>query len=76
MYHALALLAVGFAYTRRPGSALVASGWLFVVGTLLFCGSLYALAFTGIRTFGAVTPFGGLAFLLGWLCFAWAACKG
>lgn len=76
MYHALALLAVGFAYTRWPGSVLAASGWLFAAGTLLFSGSLYLLALTGMRSLGAVTPFGGLAFLVGWLCFAWAAWKG
>ena len=76
MYHALALLAVGVAYSRWPGSVLAASGWLFVTGTLLFSGSLYALGFSGIRALGAVTPLGGLAFLAGWLCFAWAAWKG
>jgi uncharacterized membrane protein YgdD (TMEM256/DUF423 family) len=72
MYHALALLAVGWACTRWPGAAVNASGWLFVAGTLLFSGSLYALALTGTRALGAITPFGGLAFLAGWLCLAWA----
>src|ERR1041384_7528803 len=73
MYHALALLAVGWACTRWPGAAVNASGWLFVAGTLLFSGSLYALALTGTRALGAITPFGGLAFLAGWLCLAWAS---
>ena len=72
MYHALALLAVGFAYSRWPRQLLAVSGWLFVAGTLLFSGSLYALALTGTRWLGAITPLGGLAFLAGWLCFAWS----
>jgi uncharacterized membrane protein YgdD (TMEM256/DUF423 family) len=68
MYHALALLAVGWAVTRRPGPWPVRAGWLFAVGTLLFSGSLYALALSGMRWLGAVTPLGGLAFLAGWTC--------
>jgi uncharacterized membrane protein YgdD (TMEM256/DUF423 family) len=71
MYHAFALIAVSWAYTRWPSTVMVASGWLFVVGTLLFSGSLYVLSLTGVRWFGAITPFGGLAFLAGWLCLAW-----
>jgi uncharacterized membrane protein YgdD (TMEM256/DUF423 family) len=73
MYHALALLAVAWAAGRWPGGPLMLSGWMFVGGTVLFCGSLYVLALTGTRWLGAVTPLGGLAFLLGWLCLAWAA---
>lgn len=73
MYHALALLAVAWACTRWPGGAPVAAGWLFIAGTLLFSGSLYALALTGIRWLGAITPLGGLAFIVGWGCLAWAA---
>lgn len=75
MYHALALLAVGWACTRWPGNAANASGWLFIAGTVLFSGSLYALSLGGIRWLGAITPFGGAAFLAGWLCLAWAAWK-
>jgi uncharacterized membrane protein YgdD (TMEM256/DUF423 family) len=75
IYHALALLAVGWACTRWPGTAANASGWLFIAGTVLFSGSLYALALTGTRWLGAITPFGGAAFLAGWLCLAWAAWK-
>jgi uncharacterized membrane protein YgdD (TMEM256/DUF423 family) len=73
MYHALALLVVAWAATRWPGGAVTAAGWLFVAGTLLFSGSLYLLAVTGMRVLGAITPFGGLAFILGWLALAWAA---
>jgi uncharacterized membrane protein YgdD (TMEM256/DUF423 family) len=72
MYHAFALLAVGWAHTRWPGAALTASGWLFVVGTVLFSGSLYTLSFSGVRWLGAITPIGGAALLAGWLCLAWA----
>jgi uncharacterized membrane protein YgdD (TMEM256/DUF423 family) len=76
MYHALALLATGWACTRWPGPFATASGWLFIAGTILFSGSLYALSLTGVRSLGAITPFGGLAFLAGWLCLAWAALTG
>jgi uncharacterized membrane protein YgdD (TMEM256/DUF423 family) len=75
MYHAFALLAVAWAQTRWPGAVLTASGWLFVAGTLVFSGSLYALSLSGLRWLGAITPIGGLALLAGWLCLAWAAWK-
>lgn len=73
MYHAFALIAVAWAQTRWPGSLLTTSGWLFVLGTLLFSGSLYLLSLSGIRWLGAVTPLGGVAFLGGWLLLAWTA---
>jgi uncharacterized membrane protein YgdD (TMEM256/DUF423 family) len=73
MYHALALLAVAWVVTRWPGGATTAAGWLFIAGTVLFSGSLYLLAVTGVRMLGAITPIGGLAFILGWLALAWAA---
>ena len=71
MYHALALLAVGWAATRWTGSAVSLAGVLFLVGTLVFSGSLYVLALTGQKWLGAVTPLGGLAFIAGWLLLAW-----
>ena len=70
MYHALALLGVGLLLTRFSGEGspwLTAAGWLFVAGTVLFSGSLYLLALTDTRWLGAITPLGGVAFLLGWL---------
>ena len=73
IYHALALLAVAWASTRWPAGAVVAAGWLFVAGTLVFSGSLYLLVLTGQRWLGAVTPLGGGCFLLGWLLLGWAA---
>ena len=76
MYHALGLLAVGWACTKWPGAWLNASGWLFIAGTIIFSGTLYALALTGVRWLGAITPIGGGAFLAGWLCLAWGVCKG
>jgi uncharacterized membrane protein YgdD (TMEM256/DUF423 family) len=75
MYHALGLLAVAWASSRWPSGAAPAAGWLFVAGTVLFSGSLYALALTGVRALGAVTPFGGLAFLAGWALLAWTALR-
>jgi uncharacterized membrane protein YgdD (TMEM256/DUF423 family) len=75
MYHALALLAAAWAVGRWPGGAAVMAGWLFVAGTLIFAGSLYLLALTGHRWLGAVTPLGGLAFILGWAALAWAALR-
>ena len=76
MYHALALLAVAWATTRWPGTMTAASGWLFVAGTVIFCGTVYALGLGGPRWLGAITPIGGLSFLAGWALLAWAAGKG
>ena len=75
-WHALALLAVGILLAQDPGCAgLVWSGWLFAAGIVLFSGSLYALALTGLRGLGAVTPLGGVAWLGGWAALAWAVWK-
>jgi uncharacterized membrane protein YgdD (TMEM256/DUF423 family) len=74
--HALALLAVAWAVTRWPGPAVSASGWLFVAGTLLFSGSLYALSLSGVRWLGAITPLGGAAWLVGWGCLVWGVWRG
>jgi len=76
MFHALAMLAAAWAVGRFPGGAATAAGWLFLGGTVLFSGSLYALALTGVRVLGAVTPIGGVAFLAGWAALAWAAATG
>lgn len=77
LYHALALLAVGLLLSVRgdgPGSNLLAmAGWAFAVGIVIFGGSLYLLALTDIRWLGAITPFGGAAFLLGWALLGWGA---
>ena len=73
MYHALALLAVAWVAARWPGALPQWAGWLFAAGTVLFSGSLYALALSGVRWLGAITPLGGAAFLAGWICLALAA---
>jgi uncharacterized membrane protein YgdD (TMEM256/DUF423 family) len=75
MYHALALLAVAWASLHWNSAAVTAAGWAFVVGTLLFSGSLYTLTLTGQRWLGAVTPLGGVSFLVGWALLAWAALR-
>jgi uncharacterized membrane protein YgdD (TMEM256/DUF423 family) len=72
MYHALGLIVAAWAVTRWPGTWSQWSGWLFMAGTVLFSGSLYALALSGIRWLGAITPLGGVAFLAGWLCLAFS----
>jgi uncharacterized membrane protein YgdD (TMEM256/DUF423 family) len=76
MYHALGLLAVAWAVGRWPGALPLWAGWLFLAGTVLFSGSLYALALTGARWLGAITPLGGIAFLAGWLCLFLSARRG
>ena len=76
MYHALALLAVAWMLGRWPGPWPARAGWLFLAGTVLFSGSLYALALTGVRSLGAITPLGGAAFLAGWVCLALGATRG
>jgi uncharacterized membrane protein YgdD (TMEM256/DUF423 family) len=68
MYHALAILLVAALLARTGGWMVALAGWLFVAGVVIFSGSLYALALTGVRTFGAITPIGGLALLAGWVC--------
>src|SRR5438034_2758067 len=72
MYHALALVGVGLLLSRSSSdsSLFVAAGWLFIAGSVLFSGSLYALALSGTSWVGAITPLGGVAFLLGWLALA------
>ena len=77
LYHALALLAVAWAVGRWPGlTSPTAAGWAFVVGILVFSGSLYVLVLSGQRWLGAVTPLGGVAFLVGWALLAWTAFRG
>ncbi|MCA2982328.1 DUF423 domain-containing protein [Gemmatimonas sp.] len=73
MYHALALIAVAWVVSRAPSTVGTAAGWLFLAGTLLFSGSLYAMTFTGIRALGAITPLGGVCFIAGWVCLALAS---
>lgn len=69
MTHSLALIALGL----FQGAKITCNGWIFMIGIFLFSGSLYALAITGIKILGAITPMGGLAFLIGWAMFAYKA---
>ena len=70
-YHSFALLAVGVIALSQPQTALLkSSGYLFILGILIFSGSLYLMSITGVRWLGAVTPLGGLAFIVGWACLA------
>lgn len=73
LVHALAMLAAGAAAPRLSAGALGSAGVLFVVGTVVFSGSLYVLALSGRKWLGAITPLGGLALLAGWASLAWAA---
>jgi uncharacterized membrane protein YgdD (TMEM256/DUF423 family) len=75
IYHALGLLVIALASERLPGGSLHWAGWLFIAGTILFSGSLYALCLTGFRIVGAITPIGGLCFLAGWILVAWEGIK-
>ncbi len=68
MYHALALMATAALMGRHSQTLLAAAGWFFTAGIILFSGSLYLLALTGMTALGIVTPIGGVAFLLGWGC--------
>lgn len=76
MYHALALLALGMIAVFRPGTAVTVAGWSFLLGVLVFSGSLYVLSLTGLKWLGAITPIGGLAMLVGWAALAVAASGG
>lgn len=73
MYHSLGLLVIGLLAQQRPSALLDAAGWALTVGIVLFSGSLYALALSGVRVLGAITPLGGVGFLVGWVLFALAA---
>ncbi len=74
MYHALGLIAVGLLASQRNASGNV-PGIAMQAGIVLFSGSLYALALSGVRILGAITPFGGVAFMIGWASLAWMAWK-
>ena len=73
MYHALAILLTAALMSRLEGRSIVIAGWSFATGILIFSGSLYALALSGVTILGAITPIGGVAFLVGWISLAIAA---
>lgn len=75
MFHAGALLVVGILSNKISASLLSWSGWLFFIGIILFSGSLFLLSLTGIRVLGAITPFGGVSFLIAWVLLMIVATK-
>ena len=76
LVHAVALLVVAALAKQRAAGPIDLAGWSFVAGIALFSGSLYVLALSGVRWLGAITPLGGVAFLVGWAALAWSATKG
>lgn len=70
MYHSFGLLAVAWASAHWPQSGANTAGWFFLAGIVIFSGSLYILSLTGLRWLGAITPIGGVAFLIGWILLA------
>lgn len=76
LYHALGLLLVGVLVNQFPQvSGLQLGGWLLLAGILIFSGSLYVLAISGVRWLGAITPIGGTAFIAGWVWIAWSLAR-
>jgi len=73
LIHGLAILAISIAVPRMASSTMALSGWVMFAGIVMFSGSLYALALTGQRWLGPVTPLGGVAFMAAWLMLAWSA---
>lgn len=68
--HAAALFAIAWLEEKTQGSLISAAGWFIIAGIVLFSGSLYALALTGVKALGIITPFGGLSFIIGWIMVA------
>lgn len=75
MYHAFGLIAVGLMASRIDSSLLKVAGIAFLAGIFVFSGSLYLLVFSGTRTWGMITPIGGVGFIIGWLTLAVAALR-
>lgn len=75
MFHTGALIAVGLLFSKIKQASLTTSGWFFLIGIILFSGSLYMYAVTSITFFAMITPLGGVAFLIGWILFGYTAVK-
>jgi uncharacterized membrane protein YgdD (TMEM256/DUF423 family) len=67
MFHTMALIAAGLLMAKITSGGIMWAGWMFMIGIILFSGSLYIYSTTGIRTFAMITPLGGVAFLIGWV---------
>jgi len=76
MYHSLGMVLCGLAVRTSGDTKIALAGWTFLLGILLFSGSLYGMALLGMRWLGPVTPIGGLAFIVGWFLFAWRVWRG
>lgn len=75
MFHSLIIIVSGLALMKYESAALVGAGWTFIIGVLLFSGSLYIYSTTGMRMMAMITPFGGVFFLIGWILFGYAMIK-
>src|SRR5699024_4212488 len=75
MFHTVPIIIAGILLRKAQLSSLVWSGWLFIIGTILFAGSLYVYSTTGVRFLAMITPFGGLTFLIGWIFFGYGLVK-
>src|SRR5690625_651450 len=75
MFHTVSMLITGIAMFKIQAASLVWAGWLFVLGILLFSGSLYMYSTTGVRSFAMITPFGGILFLIGWILLGYTFMK-
>ncbi|KZR57639.1 DUF423 domain-containing protein [Pseudobacillus badius] len=76
MFHAMGMIAVGILMGQVQASSMLNwSGWMMLIGTVIFSGSLYALTLSGVKVLGAITPIGGVAFLVGWVLLIVAAMK-
>jgi uncharacterized membrane protein YgdD (TMEM256/DUF423 family) len=76
MFHAMGLFVIAFLLSKFPQSSLLtASGWIMFAGIVLFSGSLYVLSTSGIKVLGAITPLGGVAFIMAWILIVVAAVK-
>ena len=74
-YHSFALILVGILHKEFPAAALNNAGWAFLIGIIIFSGSLFLLCTTGIKVLGAITPIGGVAMIAGWLLLFWGVYK-
>lgn len=75
MFHTMALLITGLLLAKIQNGGMLWAGWMFLVGILLFSGTLYIYSTTGIKTFAMITPIGGVAFLIGWVLLGYAVMK-
>lgn len=75
MFHTVTLLIAGVTLLKVQSSALIWAGWMFIIGIILFSGSLYIYSTTGVRSLAMITPFGGVFFLIGWVLLGYAMVK-